>query len=178
MQECFAFAAPPEILGAVKLYCCDLYGGMLTWLDGVSSNRLTNCWGTIVKDVWGLPRSTHRVFIPWLSCGHSSTKEDLLSRWPKFYRSLLSGPSPEVAIVARMAAADIRSTTAANNKLIFDFTGIEASSVTTRQVRESFRQQEPVMSDRDQENAASMAAIIENRALLHQRGENTDHLDR
>ena len=32
VQEAFAFAAPAEILGAVKLYCGDLYGGMLARL--------------------------------------------------------------------------------------------------------------------------------------------------
>ena len=34
VQEAFAFAAPSEVLGAVKLYCDNLYGTMLANLIG------------------------------------------------------------------------------------------------------------------------------------------------
>ena len=91
---------PPDVLGAIKLYCGDLYGGKLTCLDSEQVARLTNCWNTAVKDVWGLPRSTHRVYTRWLSSDHSNQREDLAARWPNFFRSLLNGPSPEVAVVA------------------------------------------------------------------------------
>ena len=33
VQEAFSFAALAEVLGAVNLYCGDLYGGMLARLD-------------------------------------------------------------------------------------------------------------------------------------------------
>ena len=33
VQEAFSFAAPATVLGAIKLYCGDLYGGMLDRLD-------------------------------------------------------------------------------------------------------------------------------------------------
>ena len=33
VQESLSFAAPSDVLGAIKLYCSDLYGGMLTRLD-------------------------------------------------------------------------------------------------------------------------------------------------
>ena len=55
VQESLSFAAPPDVLGAIKLYCRDCYGGMLTRLDGDQVACLTNCWNTAVKDVWGLP---------------------------------------------------------------------------------------------------------------------------
>ena len=70
------------------------------------ATKLMNCWGTCVKDVWGLDRATHRVYARWLGSGHSSIREDLFCRWPKFFWSLLKGPSPEAAVLARVSAAD------------------------------------------------------------------------
>ena len=46
------FAAPAEVLGAVKLYCEDLYGSMLAGLDSGPAGQLMNCWAKTVKDVW------------------------------------------------------------------------------------------------------------------------------
>ena len=135
VQEAFSFAAPAEVLGAVKLYCGDLYGGMLTRMDSGPVRQLTNCWNTCVKDVWGVPRNTHTVFTRWLAGGHSSLKDDLLARWPKFFRSLLTGPSPEATVVARMAAADVRSTTVANNRMVEECCGRPALVATVVEVR-------------------------------------------
>ena len=135
VQEAFSFAAPPEVLAAVKLYCGDLYGGMLYRLDSAPVKQLTNCWNTCVKDVWGVPRSTHSVYTRWLSGGQTSLRDDLLARWPKFLRSLLTGPSPEAAVVARMAAADARSTTASNNRLVEECCGRPALVATVAEVR-------------------------------------------
>ena len=78
-QEAFSFAALAETLGAVKLYCCDLYCGMLARLGGQPATQLMNCWGTCVKDVWRVPRPTHRIYTRWLGIGFSSIREDLLS---------------------------------------------------------------------------------------------------
>ena len=135
VQETFNFAAPTEVLGAVKLYCGDLYGGMLAKIDSEPVKQLTNCWNTCVKDVWGVPRNTHTVFTRWLASGHTSLRDDLVARWPKFLRSLFTGPSPEAAVVARMAAADVRSTTAANNRLVEECCGRPALLATVAEVR-------------------------------------------
>ena len=80
VQDAFSFAAPSEVLGAVKLYCGDLYGGMLARLDSAPARKLINRWGTTVEDVWGLARARHSMYARWLSSGHSSIREDLLSR--------------------------------------------------------------------------------------------------
>ena len=85
VQESLSFAAPLDVLGAIKLYCGDLYGGILTCLDIEQVALLTNSWNTAVKDVWGLPRSTHRVYTKWLSSDHTSLREDLASCWPNFF---------------------------------------------------------------------------------------------
>jgi hypothetical protein len=176
VQEAFSFAAPSEVLGAIKLYCGDLYGGMLARLDGDPAKRLTNCWSTAIKDVWGLPRSAHTVYTRWLSSGHTSLQEDLAARWPKFFRSLLAGPSPEAAVVARLAAADARSTTAANNKYINDHTGHSVWTATAAQVRQGLRQQEAPVTAAEQVTAGWLAGALEDRARLHAAGKDTSHL--
>ena len=108
---------------------------MLAKIDSEPVKQLTNCWNTCVKYVWCVPRNTHTVFTRWLASGHTSLRDDLIARWPKFFRSLLTGPSPEVAVVARMAAADVRSTTAANNRLVEECCGRPALVATTAEVR-------------------------------------------
>ena len=88
-----------------------------------------NCWGTAIKHVWGLHRATHKVYARWLGSGHTTIREDLLSRWPKLFCSLLNGPTPEVAILARV------TTTAANNALILFATSLRTWIATADQVR-------------------------------------------
>jgi hypothetical protein len=178
VQEAFAFAAPEEILSAVRLYCCDLYGGMLARLRGGPAQQLMNCWTTTVKDVWGLPRSTHTIYARWLGAAHVTIKEDLLSRWVKFYQSLLTGPSPEVAIVARMAAADVRSSTADNNRLILETTGLQAGAARPREVREELRRRDRQMTDEERATAGELCRLLELRAELHRRTANTDIITR
>ena len=68
-----------EVLGAVKLYCGDLYWGMLARLDSPEATKLNP-----VKKMWGLHRTTHSVYASWLGSGHTTIKEDLLSCWSKF----------------------------------------------------------------------------------------------
>ena len=87
------------------------------------------------------------MYTKWLSSDHTSLREDLASLWPKFYRSLLKGPSPEVATVARMAASDACSATASNNRFIYNCTGKYVLEATTSMVRAGLRLKEPQMSD-------------------------------
>jgi len=77
-----------------------------------------NTWNTCVKLAWGLPRNTHTYFLDYLSGGLVSARVDILGRYLGFYRSLLSSPSREVTILARIVAKDIRSTTAKNLRLL------------------------------------------------------------
>ena len=173
VQEAFSFASPNNTLGAVKLYCGDLYGGMLARLDSTAATQLMNCWGITVKDVWDVPRATHRVYARWLSGQHTSFREDLLARWVKFYQSLITGPSPEVAVIARMAARDLRSTTGANNRLIRDSTGLDARTATSLQVRRELQQRETKMTEGELAVAMEISHLLEDRARMNEQGVNT-----
>ena len=166
VQEAFAFAPPTEILAAIKLYCGDLYGGMLADLGAEPAIQLANCWSTTIKDVWGVPRGTHRVLTRWLGQGHTTIREDLFSRWVKFFQLLLTGPSPEVAVVARVAAADMRTTTARNNKLILDNTGLDVRVATPKQVLEEMRLRETEMTSAESHTARLLTRALEQRGFL------------
>ena len=118
--ESFSFAATAQVLAAVKLYASDLYGVMLWRLDELPAQQVMKCWYTTIKDVWGITRATRTANVKWLACGQSSFEEDLLVRWVKYYQSMISSASPEVATQARITASDVRTTTSSNKKKISD----------------------------------------------------------
>ena len=91
---------------------------MLWELQSNMASQYFNTWSTCVKLAWGLPRDTHTYFLDYLSGGLVSARVDILGRYLGFYRSLLSSPSREVTILARIVAKDIRSTTAKNLRLL------------------------------------------------------------
>ena len=47
----FAFAAPSQVLGAVKVYSADMYGAMLWRLDSEPAHQFTRCWNMCVERV-------------------------------------------------------------------------------------------------------------------------------
>ena len=81
-----------------------------------------------------------------LSSSYSSIRKDLLSCWPKFFKSLLSGPSPEPATLARVATGNRRSTTAAKNALLLAATSIRAWTATAAEVRSELQGREEAMT--------------------------------
>ena len=123
--------------------------------------QLANCWSTTIKDVWGVPCGMHRMLTRWLCQGHTTIREDLFTRWVNFFQSLLTGPSPEVAVVARVAAADMRTTTARNNKLILDNTGLDVRVATPKQVLKEMRLRETEMTSAESHNARLIPRALE-----------------
>ena len=115
IRETFQFADQQQILNAVMIYCCDFYGSMLWNLFGEEAGKFYRCWNTLTKLVWDLPRDTPVYFVDnLLSCGFPSFQKQILTRYVKFYRSLLSSPSKEVAVLARIVGQDASSTTGNN----------------------------------------------------------------
>ena len=173
VRDSFAFAAPTQVLGAVKLFASDLYGGMLWRLDGEPALQVTRCWHTCVKDVWGVSRATHTSTVRWLSLPHSSLREDLLARWAKYFQSCLRSASPEVCVIARVAAGDLRTTTGANNKLIC-YLGLDRSSATPAELRAAARAAEPVESEEQMAKLGLLLELLEQRGEVHSQGEQLD----
>ena len=92
-----------------------MYGSMIWNLFGNQTEQSFRCWNTCTKLSWNLPRSTHSYFVDsLLSSGMPSTRQQALSRYVKFFRSLLSSPSKEVATIARIIGQNAATTTGKN----------------------------------------------------------------
>ena len=114
IRETFKFAYPAQILKAVQINCCDFYGSMLWNLFDKNAVQFYNSWSTCVKLVWGIPRTTHRFFVMPLSGSIPSIRIQILGRYMKFYQSLLTSRSKEVAVVSRLVGRDAQTVTGLN----------------------------------------------------------------
>ena len=128
-----------------------------------------------------MAQATHSVHARWLSNGHSSIREDLLSRWPEFFRSLLTGPSPEAATLARVSAGDRWRTTAANNALILSATGLSTWTATTAEVPAELQSREVAMAPEETSKVDYLLELLQTRAELSLQCEDitriTAHID-
>ena len=98
---------------------------MLWDLGGDLAQQYYNAWNTFVKFAWQVPSATHTYFVEQLLCsGLSSTRADILARYSKFTRSLMSSPSMEVAVMFGLSKRDIRTVTGSNIALIVSETGL------------------------------------------------------
>ena len=122
---------------------------------------------------WGVSRATHTATVRWLSTPHTSLKEDLLARWVKYYQSLLNSESLEVSTIARVAAADLRTTTGANNRLIVN-QGLSPSTATSAEVREKLREAEPVETEEQMARIGLLMELLERRGIEYYSGEVED----
>ena len=78
-----------------------------------------------MKLVFGVPRSTFTYMVEgFFAENHTSLRNQILSRYPGFYRKLLTSPSKEVRVLARMVSADPRSTTCRNLSYLREITGL------------------------------------------------------
>ena len=92
---------------------------MLWPLDSLVAGQYFRCWSTSVKLVFNVPRATHTYFVDnLLAAGFQSSRHQILSRYVKFVRGLLSSPSTEVALVANIVARDMGSTTGRNMAMV------------------------------------------------------------
>ena len=115
VREMFKFAKPGQVLHAVQVYCCDMYGSMLWDLFGDQAGQFYRCWNTCVKLCWNVPRSTHTYFIDnLLATEFRTVRQQVMSRYAGFYQSLLNSPSREVAIVSRMVGRNVSTNTGSN----------------------------------------------------------------
>ena len=118
-REQFYFAQPQQQLKMIQILCCDGYGSMLWDLKGNTAEQFFKSWNTCVKLINGVPRSTYTYLVEgFLADSQTSLRNQILGRYPAFYRKLLNSPSKEVRILARMVSSDPRSTSCRNLKYL------------------------------------------------------------
>ena len=122
----FSFATPALTLKMVQVLCCDGYGSMLWNLQSDSAESYFKSWNTCVKLVHGLPRNTFTYLVEgFLSQDQTSLRNQILSRYPGFYRKLQMSTSKEVRMLVKMISNDPRSTTCQNLRYLRRLTTLE-----------------------------------------------------
>ena len=126
VREKFFFAKPDQVLNMVQIMCTDAYGSMLWDLVSKSAEQYFKCWNTAVKLIHDVPRSTFTYLVEGFPAqGVPSLRNQVLSRYPAFYRKLKSSPSKEVRMLVNMVSRDPRSITCKNLKYLRDKTNLE-----------------------------------------------------
>lgn len=174
VREQFSFAHPMEILRAVRVYCCDHYGTVLWDLRGDLAAKYTNSWKTCIKLAWKVPRATHSYFLRYLSGGLVMARSDIIARYSNFFKSLLSSPSKEVSILARVVARDIRTTTAKNLRLIEVESGGLTWEVPSWRIREGCISKEPEVPEADSWRVPYLGKLLEERDKKVYQGDTAD----
>ena len=99
--------------------------------------QMFNSWNVCVKLAWNVPRSTHSYLVDnLLGVNHQSTKNQLMSRYVNFFKSLLKSKSDEVKILSNIVARDVRSVTGKNLRLIETETGLDPWKSSPSDIRE------------------------------------------
>ena len=76
--------------------------------------------------MYGVPSSTYTYLVEgFLAKDQSSLRNQVLSRYPGFYRKLQSSPSKEVRMLVNMVSTDPRSNTCKNLRYLREKTGLE-----------------------------------------------------
>ena len=126
VRQQFSFAAPDLTLQMIQVLCCDGYGSMLWKLQSDSAESYFKSWNTCVKLVHGVPRSTFTYLVEgYLAKDRTSLRNQILGRYPGFFRKLQSSPSKEVRMLVNMIADDPRSTTCQNLRYLRRLTNLD-----------------------------------------------------
>ena len=145
VRKMFEWAAPTEVLHALKTYCSDFYGSMLWELGGAKAAQVYSAWDTAVKLAWSCPRWTRTFLLQQvLSCGMTSARTDILARYGKFSMGLRTSVCQEVRVLFNLVARDLQTTTARNIKLVRESSGLDPWAAGPRKLKETLHINESV----------------------------------
>ena len=132
----FSFAAPPQIIKAVRILACDAYGAVLWRLDSPASSAFFNAYTSCIRRIYRLPVSTHTFLVEGhLAAGFTPLRNLVLGRYPAFYQKLTRGPSAEVAVMAEVSSRDARTVTAANIRHLNCLTKLDCATESSLLVK-------------------------------------------
>ena len=138
VREQFSFAAPPQILRAVRILACDAYGSVLWRMDSPCASSFFSAYTSCIKRIWRLPLNTHTYLVEGhLTSGVPTLRNMVLSRIPGFYQKLLRSSSDEARLMAEVAAGDARTVLAGNLALVSDLSKQDLGVTSARMVRDA-----------------------------------------
>ena len=109
------FAHPEQRIRAINLYCCDAYGSMLWELGSKYCESFWKAWNIQARLAWFVPKETHTNLVERFLCqGYPSLRNQVLSRYQQFMKSLAESPSKEVKFMFYLIRNDMRSVTGRN----------------------------------------------------------------
>ena len=104
-------------------------------------------------------------------CGFIPLRVQLLLRFRKFFRSLLSSPSREVAIVALLESRDLRSAVGSNLRLIEEETGLNPWQCSPGQLKMTSLENSKVeIQKQDEWRVPYLTKLLEKRLSARYRG--------
>ena len=107
MQE-FSYSDPKVKIRIFNIFATSFYGSGLWDLTSNEVDRIYKSWNVAVRMAFGVPPTTHRYLIEYLS-GALHPKTMLSGRYSKFVDSLCMSSKVEVALLANMAVQDNRT---------------------------------------------------------------------
>ena len=138
VREQFSFAPPLQRLRAVQLLCCDAYGSPLWRLNSKQATSFFKAWSSCVRRAFNLPVNTFTYIVEGhLAKCFTPLRNQVLGRYPGFYRRLLDSPSKEVRMMAVLAAGQAQTVTAVNLAHLRALTGLDPALDSIRQIKDS-----------------------------------------
>ena len=107
LQE-FHFASPKVKMKLMTIFATSFYGSCLWDLQSSECDRIFKSWNVTVRNVFGVPPTTHRYLVEPLA-GTPHAKTMLPSRFVKFKQTLYSSNKLMVGLMVRIAAEDRRT---------------------------------------------------------------------
>ena len=137
VRDQFSFAPPSQVLRAVQVFCCDAYGSPLWQLDSKMASSFFKAWSSCVRRVFRLPVDTFTYLVEGhLGKDFKPLRNQVLGRFPGFFRRLRDSPSTEVRVVSELAAGWAQSVTAVNLKHLQKLTGLDPVSDSVQQMKD------------------------------------------
>ena len=169
-REMFKWAAPQEIIKAIKVHNRAFYGSSLWDLNGVKTKQVFSTWNTTVKLVWGCPQHTRTYILQHvLACGYQSAWMDIVTRFPKFFHSLRRSESKEVQVLSRYWAREIRYVTGKNLQYIKDVSGLNPWTAPAGILRNALQAVELVdVPHQDAWRLPYLASLLKQRRIASQ----------
>ena len=105
------------------------YNGVVLWTSPAES--YFKSWNTAVKLIHRIPRSTFTYLVEGhFVAGHTTLRDAVLSRYPGFLQGLLSSPTHEVRVLARVVVNDPGSVTRMNVRYLTELTELSPRTNT------------------------------------------------
>ena len=134
----FHFANPIVKMNIVSKYATSFYGSSLWSIFDGSCDKLFTAWNNAIRDIFELPRGTHRYFIEDIS-DHLHPLVMISSRFIKFHQSLQDNPKPSVKFLSNISSLNNRTSYCQNLKGIARKCKEEAVNLTPQLIKRKMK---------------------------------------